>query len=275
MESYAPTVGGRWSSQLTLLTMNSVTSASLEILARAQALTKHTTAPPVDPYLLARAAGIDRVVCTSRLAVSGQIVWNGKELVVQLNDHEPVARRNFTLLHEIGHTFSLVEHGVKFRMADADICGVDRSEEMLCDAAASEMLFPRHLFIPSARRLEPSIASVKHLAKRFGASIQSTVRRIGDTGVWPVVFVLWRHTPHRERPAALRVWWSVRPIGTRCFVPRFATIDRQSGIRTTFETGFDTCESERLTLGSLKGRYVVESARFGNFVLSLVHVAKL
>jgi hypothetical protein len=61
----------------------------------------------------------------------------------------------------------------------------------------------------------------------------------------------------------------------RCYVPNNASADDASGIYATFIASHPTCEVERLDLGSLRGKYVVENARVGEYVISIVHDPRL
>lgn len=243
-------------------------------LARAKELVEQSkiAAPPVDPLRLAAVRGIRRVLLSSSLHVSGQLIRDRGELVVVLNAREPAERRNFSCCHEIAHTFALDVTAPKFRdITSESVCSPTSAEEELCDEAAAEMLMPEKLFMAVAIGLEPSILSVLELSRRFATSISAALVRIGQLSVWPVLFIVWRFYPRLGSTPKLRVAWSVRPEGTRCFVPRHATADSRSGMYATFVSANPTLEHENLDLGSLRGKFLVENARFGDHVVSLVH----
>lgn len=248
--------------------------AHLRFLTRARKLVDQSgiSAPPIDPLHLAALQGIRRVIISGSVAVSGQLIRDCGDLVVVLNAREPVERQNFSCCHEIAHTFALDAPTPKFRdLSSVLACSALSLEEKLCDRAAAEMLMPEKFFRPLANGLEPSISSVVELSRRFRTSVSATLLRIGRLGVWPVLFIAWRFFPRIGSTPKLRVVWSVRPEGTRCFVPRHAGADPSSGIYATFATACPTLEHENLNLGSLRGKFLVESARFGDYVVSLVH----
>jgi len=233
-------------------------------------------APPVDVAALARVQGIGRIVVRDRLGASGQIRRENGELIIELDSKEPLARRNFSCCHEIAHTFALGDPGQKFREPlSAPTCARYAREEYLCDRAAAELLMPEKLFGPTAAGIEPSMASVVRLARLFQSSIKATIVRIGQLSVWPTVFLVWKFSTRTGSTKKLRVAWSVRPEGARCFVPRNATADANSGMYTTFITSRATAETERLDLGSLRGSFFVENRRFGDQLVSIVHHPKL
>lgn len=233
-------------------------------------------APPVNPALLARCQGIHRVILCHDLPVSGQLVRIRDELIIKLNAKESIQRRSFSLCHEIAHSFVLDGSSQKCRIAGAEaICFESSREECLCDLAAAEMLMPRRFFEPLAMKMEPSISSVVELAKQFGTSISATAARFGQISAWPVVFIVWKWTRRLGASARLRVSWCVRPPGARCFVPKHAAAEAGSSMCVAFEMAHPTVDTEMLDLGSLRGRYLIESARFGDQLLSVVHGVKL
>ena len=243
-------------------------------IAQAQALVDAAgiTAPPVDPESLAKLRGIVRVVVRDGLGASGQLRREKGRLIIELGSEEPIERRNFTCCHEIAHTFALDDSSSKFRdLQPGAPCTRYTREEYLCDRAAAEMLMPTKFFRPAAIELEPGIASVIQLARQFRSSIRATLVRIGQVAAWPTVFLVWRFSSRFGSTKKLRVSWSVKPEGARCFVPRHAPADPRSGMYATFVSARSTMETETLNLGTLRGKYLVENKRFGDYLVSVVH----
>ncbi|MGH7355087.1 MAG: ImmA/IrrE family metallo-endopeptidase [Candidatus Rokuibacteriota bacterium] len=210
------------------------------------------------------------------LGASGQLRREGADLIIELDSKEPIARRNFSCCHEIAHTFVLDDSSQKYRdLVSAAPCARYAREEYLCDRAAAEMLMPEKLFFPAAAGLDPSISSVLQLARQFQSSVRATVVRIGQLSVWPTLFLVWRFSARMGSTKKLRILWSVRPEGTRCFIPRNAPADRGSGMYATFSTSCPTLETEKLDLGSLRGHFLVENRRFGDHLMSIVHDPRL
>lgn len=251
------------------------TAAGLEqFIAKARGLVEAAgiTAPPVNLALLAKLRGIERIVVRDGLDASGQLRREGNELIIELDSKEPIERLNFTCCHEIAHTFALDDSSRKFRESLAGPpCMRYAREEYLCDRAAAEMLMPEKFFRPAATDLDPCIASVIQLARQFQSSIRATIVRIGQIAAWPTVFLVWRFSSRLGSTQKLRVSWSVRPEGSRCFVPRHAPADPRSGMYATFVSSRSTIEIETLNLGVLRGKYLVENKRFGDNVVSVVH----
>lgn len=244
--------------------------------ARRLVAASQIVAPPIDPALLARVRGIQRVVVSRHLDVSGQLNYENGELVVLLNAKEPPERRNFSCCHEIAHTFRLGSSAATVQAPASRVdCATRSPEEYLCDRAAAEMLMPEQFFRPRASGLEPNIESLVRLSRCFQSSIGATIVRLGQVAVWPVVFIVWKFKTRLGSSPKLRVSWSVRPANSRCFVPRHVPADLSSGMYAAFVTSRTTVERETLDLGTLRGRYLVESARFGDHVASIVHDPRL
>jgi hypothetical protein len=232
--------------------------------------------PPIDPTQLAALQGIRRIIVSPSLEVSGQLIQSGGELVIGVNGRESVERRNFSCFHEIAHALALGSQPSAFqRKMRAAVCPGALAEEHMCDCAAAEMLMPEKFFRPASADLEPNVASLTSLSKRFVSSLGATMVRLGQLRAWPVVFIVWKFRTRLGSYPKLRVAWSVRPAGSRCFVPRHASAEPSSGIYATFSTGVPTCERDVLNLGSLRGSYLVENARLGKCVVSIVHDPKL
>jgi Zn-dependent peptidase ImmA (M78 family) len=230
------------------------------------------TTLPVNIARLARLSGVERIEIRSGMGASGQLRREGQHLIIELDSHEPIERRNFTCCHEIGHTFMLDDSSSKFRdLAASPSCTRYTREEYLCDRAAAELLMPEKLFRPAAAALHPSIASVIQLARLFQSSIRATIVRLGQIAEWPAVFLVWRFSSRWGSSAKLRVSWSVKPEGSRCFIPRHVPADPKSGIYAAFVSAQITAETETLRLGSLRGGYRTENKRFGDYVVSIVH----
>ncbi len=259
--------------------VGSVVPARLhQFITRARGLVEASgiKSPPVNPKLIAKAQGIERIVVSYGLDVSGELIRDRGELVIKVNGNEPIERRNFSCCHEIAHTFALDSSLPKSRItAQVFPCSPRSYEEHLCDQAAAEMLLPERMFRPIAANLCPSMDSLIQLSRMFACSISATIIRVGQLAVWPVIFVVWRFAGRPGASRKLRVSWSARPTGYRCYVPRHVPANPASGIFATFLSACPTLETEELRIGSLRGKYLVENGRFGERVVSIVHDPEL
>jgi Zn-dependent peptidase ImmA (M78 family) len=103
------------------------------------------TGPPFDPYVYANALGI-RVLEAEGMVADGILRRLQGKFEVMLRKDRSEVRKNFTLAHEIAHTFfydEMEEFGEKYRSSS----NYDREEEHLCDLAAAELLMPKEFYL--------------------------------------------------------------------------------------------------------------------------------
>jgi Zn-dependent peptidase ImmA (M78 family) len=99
--------------------------------------------PPFDPFEYARRLDI-RVEEREGMSLDGVLSLQERQFVVHLKKEVFGLRKNFTLAHEIAHTFfyGLLAHPNSFRGNVSS----DPEEERLCDVAAAELLMPFSTF---------------------------------------------------------------------------------------------------------------------------------
>ena len=103
---------------------------------------------------------------------------NGNKGQIFYNPDRPDGRVNFTIAHEIGHTFfPTTSTGARFRDMHELNSREARELENLCDLAAAELLMPLDDFLRAAAR-EWSLSNVPRLAMLFGGSFEATAFRL-------------------------------------------------------------------------------------------------
>jgi hypothetical protein len=252
------------------------------ILSRARQLISESglTVPPFPPRILASLRGVKDVVKV-KMELDGLLISLPDGFIIKVNaDHSP-QRQNFSINHEIAHTFFLEYDmsALRGKIVKKDpaigVFSQDQEEEYLCDIAAAELLMPMEFFKAMAKDHGLSIKSIQALADIFDASVPAVVRRLAETNLWECVIVIWKF---RDRPGSkerkLRIDWSIESKGLRYYIPRHKPIDENTSIFYAYETGLEIADFEILKLGNLKGRYCVESARFGHgdnkYVVSII-----
>lgn len=148
--------------------------------------------PPFSPFLLSQF----QRVCRAELRPIGfdacLIPVDGGYEVHICKDHSE-ARRNFSMAHELGHLLVMdpasAPKGAR-RETNIGSRVVDQ-EELLCDIAASELLFPTPFFEADAQVGGPSLSCVLELANLYKASIAATLRRFVESGIWKCFFLVW------------------------------------------------------------------------------------
>lgn len=161
-----------------------------EVEDRARRLVRQVgpTTLPVD--VVAYAAAIGAAIKEDAKMAEGESGYSyalrGKRYIV-VNPNEPVARRRFTVCHEIAH-FALElpsEHG--------EISGgnsVKRApNEIACDIFAAELLLPASIVLPLVRKADPGLDAIKALSVLANASFPCTGSRFAAFANIPCAFV--------------------------------------------------------------------------------------
>ena len=109
---------------------------------------------------------------------------------IDSRNNEP-SRQRFSVAHECGHWFH--HRGRSFRCRSQDIGNPRYSEpnpERVADDYAADLLMPRYLFEPQARRYPyTSFRGIKEQQEIFRTSLMAMARRFVDIGPDPVVLI--------------------------------------------------------------------------------------
>jgi hypothetical protein len=165
------------------------------ILARSRGLLAELgrIEPPFSPEALAFLQGI-RKITRADIPFDACLVPVEDGFHVELCKYHGKARQNFSITHEIAHTF-LMEQEPSLRAPKREK-GIGESSnygviEKLCDIAAAELLLPESLFAKDAWQCGPSLDSIVYLSARYGASLSATAWRFAEMGFWRCYFVVW------------------------------------------------------------------------------------
>jgi hypothetical protein len=105
-------------------------------------------------------------------------------------------------------------------------------------------------------RMGLSLATMKRIVTLFDVSLSAAAIRITE-GYKGAAVVAWKFKSHPSSIEKLRVHWVASPPGI--YIPKFASCPQGSSIFECFETGKETRGFEKLRLGSLRRKYLVES----------------
>ena len=142
------------------------------------------TGPPFDPLMLASLLGIRCRPSTTLFSAEAQLSPQpGRQLLLEFNPDRPDGQRNYSVCHEIVHTFfddryELV-HQRKTRPVQFD---PDEEVELLCQIGASELLMPNEEFGADLANSDFSLGNVSSLVLRYGASREAVIRRMVHMG---------------------------------------------------------------------------------------------
>lgn len=172
-------------------------------LARAQGW----SGPPFDPLILASLLGIKCRASRELFSAEAQLSPQpGRQLLLEFHPDRPDGRRNYSVCHEIVHTFfddcyEIVHQRKSKRPASDPVEEI----ESLCQIGASELLMPEKEFVDELARVEFSLASAAGLVRRYAASREAVIRRMVHLSHCPcaAVFLSKRLSP-REKAAEKR-----------------------------------------------------------------------
>jgi Zn-dependent peptidase ImmA (M78 family) len=147
-------------------------------LARAlviDAYNKGWEGPPFDPIKLAQILGIR--VLPNESILDARIYSNLDEtFIIEYNPHQKESRINFSIAHEIGHTF-FPDWKNKVRNRENEKDRDTWELEFLCNIAASEILLPYAEFNNEANSIPLTLESILQISNKYKASVESVFLR--------------------------------------------------------------------------------------------------
>ena len=131
--------------------------------------------PPFDPIELARIRGI--AVRSNPAIADARVFWVNGRFQIEFNPHRPRGRVNFSIAHEIAHTFfEDCAEEVQYRRRER---WEDRrwQLELLCNVGAAEMMMPVGSF-PSQSTAVVTIEELMKLRKQYQVSAEAILIRM-------------------------------------------------------------------------------------------------
>jgi hypothetical protein len=144
--------------------------------------------PPFDPIKLVQILGY-RVLPNENVLDARIIADNANSFTIEYNPNQRESRINFSIAHEIGHTFFPdCNESIRNRESEKDI---DTWElEFLCNIAASEILLPYAEFTAEANSVPLNLDSVLKIANKYKASVESVFLRFCEVVDKPCSIIL-------------------------------------------------------------------------------------
>ena len=208
--------------------------------------------PPFDPRTLASILGI---LCekSDELTYSEDAELHPAEdgrMVIRYNPNKPKARQNFSIAHEIAHTYFpgfQNQYKARHKIGKFD---PNNEVEILCDLGASEIIMPTPEFDLDVKSMGVSLKSLQELSKRYSASLEATAIRMIGTNLHPCAITVldYSHKPSEKDeiqtaryqqnlcndyplkplPMKLRVQYSVRAKRFSVYIQRDKLVEESS-----------------------------------------------
>lgn len=216
-----------------------VRSKARDLVAKAKAM--GWSGPPFDPLVLASIRGIRHRKSSSLFTAEAQLVpISGNQLLLEFNPDRPSGRRNYTIGHEIAHTFfDDCYEMIHQRSTERKVFDPHEEVEHLCQVGASEIVMPYDEFLAEMAKLPQSLRAVFPLCDLFDVSREACSRRFLDlssvNGV--LVFLSKRNKPIELKENAngdelpepkFRVLYTVGGQDFGCFFPKDKSVSDDS-----------------------------------------------
>jgi Zn-dependent peptidase ImmA (M78 family) len=223
-----------------------------------------TEAGPTPLPVLASCQGV-RVIHREAIRVesgcSGFLVPADGGYEITVNSTEPLERQNFSVAHEIVHTF--------FRDACPRSRPTDR-EERLCDIGAAELTMPAGRFSDSLVRVGLTLAGIDFCRSEFDVSFEAAARRAMDfTGESACLFIaalgrtVTQERTDTGRPVLRVVRWRPSPSWPYPHGYKNSPVEPASMIGLAFAHQDERRGRERLGLPFDPAAYQLEARGYG------------
>lgn len=247
---------------------------------------------PIDMEKLASVAGVKVKKSLMPYGTSGQLIPKDNNMIALINAIDHPNRQNFTIGHEIGHTFFPEFKKRKFRAEFVnnvwgDNISINDEEEYLCDFAASELLLPTKYFLEKLKQFTFSIDSLPKLSDYFGASYEAIAIKMAKVADFPcAILVCEKSYKESERMELekrktqltlfepppilekLRVKFLTRsPFWKSKYIPKEASVPEDSSIyEAAAKLDVVKTEKEGLIIGRFNGVFDLETYPVGSMI---------
>ena len=208
--------------------------------------------PPFNPQVLASILGIP---CekSNELTHSEDAELHPAEngrMVIRYNPERPKARQNFSIAHEIAHTFFPGYQDQYKARHQSSKFDPENEVEFLCDIGASEIVMPTPDFDLDVQIMGVSLKSLQELSKLYEVSLEATAIRMVTTDFYPCALIVldYSHKPTEKDeieaskyqqnlfddypweppPMKLRVQYFVQATHFPTYIPKHKSIEESS-----------------------------------------------
>ena len=210
--------------------------------------------PPFDPKILASTIGIPCEKSEELIRSEDAELHPTKDerVIIKYNPKKPKTRQNFSIAHEIVHTF-FPDYADKYKARHKIGQFNPESEvEFLCDLGASEIIMPTPEFDLDLHQIGFSLESLTKLSTRYEVSPEAAAIRMITTNHDPCAMMvlaychkpmelkkiesekdqpsLFSDYPRVHLPMKLRVQYFFRAKHFPVFIPKDKSIDKSSPI---------------------------------------------
>ena len=204
--------------------------------------------PPFNPETLASIMGIQCEASEELTHGDDAELFpaeNGR-MVIRYNPDKPKTRRNFSIAHEIAHTFFPGYKDQRSARHQVGKFDPENEVEFLCDLAASQIVMPTPEFDSDVKSKGISLKSLQELSKLYEVSLEAAANRMVTTDIQQCALAVldYSHKPTEkseierleyqqslfsgydlEPTMKLRVQYSIRSKQFSAYVPKHKSLD--------------------------------------------------
>ena len=191
--------------------------------------------PPFDPIELANIRGIP--VRPNAALADARVLWTGDGYEIEYNPHRPRGRVNFSIAHEIAHTF-FADCAEEVRNRSREGWEPNWELEVLCNVGAAELTMPVGSF-PSQDAVV-TIEELMRIRKKFEVSAEAVLIRLVKLASSSVACFSATRFPKPDNTAEYRIdyriassHWTRRATGCGRLRVRSGVLDECVAIGTT------------------------------------------
>jgi hypothetical protein len=223
------------------------------------------TGPPFCPEALADLEGIIVQKAPCDIRSDGRIFSKGGQVYIQYADGQSEERIRFTICHELAHTLFVDWYKRERHRSAAE--KAEREFENLCNAAASEFLFPLEEFSADMGDNRLSARRISDLAARYKASVDATARRFVGLCKSPACVLF---AEYREPKAGTVVSLFVQyPVPNEKFAPKFF-----KGFKINSKSIANRAYKEQQALGARSESWMM-AGKWTKFQVEVIPLPKL
>jgi len=166
--------------------------SSPEVAVRRMAARLHNEYGKADPPFLPDRFG---ELCAVRIEkvplddCDARLIPTDEGFIAEVCADHSEGRRNFSVCHEVAHTFFLPEPSSSLPYANTCLVSYYevKFEEQLCNLAAAELLMPKRCFKSVASSYDRSLKSVWRMQQDFNTTAAATIIRLAELDIWPLI----------------------------------------------------------------------------------------
>lgn len=202
------------------------------------ALEKGWSGPPFDPFQLANLMGVD-LFPNERIPDARLVPLGKKDFRIEYNPLQNANRINFSIFHEIGHTF-FPDYTEKIRNRETQTSASNWELEMLCNIAAAELLLPYSSFSAIVNSNPVNFDTVKEISTQFNASLESILLKYTEVSDKPCAVVVAKYDTNNN----LRVIYSKSSRSFKSDLKKYMIIPDSSKAYECFNPGWHISAKE-------------------------------